>query len=172
MALKVRDVEQKLRLALDTNGYTEVSYFAVPGGFAMVTRLEQYEEDGTSKVPPDRWSVDVLPLRTFSLSDYIRALFQANPGYYRIIIFVVTPVPFVESSATVSRDEAMEWLRTGLNKLPASLGESPYTTQHTCTALVYEYMQATRGQEVKQTRPGHLSATDHLMKAKLLALLK
>ena len=90
----------------------------------MVTRLEQYEEDGTSKVPPDRWSVDVLPLRTFSLSDYIRALFQANPGYYRIIIFVVTPVPFVESSATVSRDEAMEWLRTGLNKLPASLNTS------------------------------------------------
>lgn len=81
------DVEARLASALRANGYVERSYYAVPDGFALVTRLEQIGSDGTSKPPPGRWSLSSRSASDFTLSDYVRALFTADPGYYRVIVF-------------------------------------------------------------------------------------
>ena len=120
--LRLRDVKRALQAALESCGYFEKSYYSVPSGFAMVTRLEQINHDGTSKKPPDRWAVEVQRLRKFSLKAYLKALFSANPGYYRIIVFAVT-TPFYQTEEIVSRKEAMEWLWSGLNELPDSIGQ-------------------------------------------------
>ena len=39
-------VDAELRAALNDAGYVDKSYFAVPDGFALVTRLEQIDDDG------------------------------------------------------------------------------------------------------------------------------
>ncbi len=133
------DVDRRLRTALERTGYYEKKYFSVPDGFALITRLEQINADGTSKPMPERWAVEVGPLTTFSLATYLRALFRANPGYFRILVFIVTPHLFPESTARVTRPEAMDWFRQGVETLPPAVGQREFSDQGTCTALVYEF---------------------------------
>jgi hypothetical protein len=163
----VGEVEKKIRDALDANGYAERSYYAVPEGFALVTRLEQILEDGRSKEAPERWATDIRPLRQFSLDAYLKALFTSNPGYYRVIVFIVTPNRFENSEQEVSRDEAMKWLRKGLAELPEDVGAGQYSRGYVCTALIYEFEQAARGSPAKQRVPSRLGAKDHLEMARI-----
>jgi len=88
------EVESRIVSALYAAGHTERSYYAIEGtldGFVLVTRLEQTKPDGTPKTGPDRWAKEVLPLRDFSLRAYLEALFKGNEGYFRVIVFIVTP---------------------------------------------------------------------------------
>ena len=166
--VSLKNIEQKLSATLDSCGYFEKSYYAVPGGFAIVTRLEQIDPDGRSKEIPDRWSVEVEPLRSFSLEAYLKALFTARCGYYRIIAFIVTPHPFSQSDITVSRDEAMDWVHEGWNKLPSSIGEREYLPKElSSTALIYEFEQPESGKKAELKTPGRLTGRDHLRKAKI-----
>ncbi|QDU09437.1 hypothetical protein [Gimesia aquarii] len=170
--LFVKDIDQKICDALTAQGYSERSYFAVPGGFALVTRLEQFDENGKSKAPPDRWVTDIRPMRGFSLGEYIRTLFTASPGYYRIIVFIVTPVLFDQTNQEVNRDEAMAWLRSGLNNLPDDVGAQEYSQSHVCTALIYEFKQPEKGTDAELSVPGRLSGMEHLTNAGLFEELK
>jgi hypothetical protein len=166
VALTNGQVEGKIRQALDAQGYVERSYYAVPEGFAIVTRLEQFEADGTSKQPPARWAASVGPLRKFSLGEYLAALFEATPGYYRVIVFIVTPIPFAQADAKVSQEQAARWLNSGANVLPRPVADCPYTPEHICTALIYEFQQPDRKERAKFVDSG-LPAREHLIKAKI-----
>ncbi|PIE33512.1 hypothetical protein CSA56_11340 [candidate division KSB3 bacterium] len=166
-------VSQSLETALDRTGYTERSYYAVPGGFALVTRLEQFHPDGSSKQPPDRWSVEVIPPKSFSLASYLKALFTAQEGHFRIITFIVTSSPFRQSSDDdISREDAMEWLSTGLRILPYSIGRIPYTERHYCVALIYEFEQATRNHEAQFKALSTLPGIEHLKQANIWDVLE
>jgi hypothetical protein len=85
----LRDVDNQLSKALEDAGYAEKSYYAVPDGFALASRLEQINPDGTPKPELERWTIKHRPLTKFSLSSYIRALFTSQPGYFRVIVFVI-----------------------------------------------------------------------------------
>lgn len=166
-------VSQNLETALDLTGYTERSYYAVPGGFALVTRLEQFNADGTSKQPPNRWSVKVMPPKIFSLSTYLKALFTAEEGHFRIIAFIVTSAPFRQNADTdIDRKEAMEWLSAGLRVLPYSIGRNPYTARHYCVALIYEFEQATRNHNADFKRLSTLPGVEHLKQAHIWDILE
>jgi hypothetical protein len=165
------DVDEKLRAAFRSCGYSEISYFSVPAGFAMVSRLEQINDDGTPKEIPDRWAKDVLPVDSFSLREILRALFTANPGYYRLIVFIVTPTPFSDVGAKVTREEAETWLHRGLNVLPPSIGKIEYTKETACTALIYEFEQPAAGKQAEIKLPGRLTGEIHLRKNNLLQAL-
>ncbi|MCP4261482.1 MAG: hypothetical protein GY774_28865 [Planctomycetes bacterium] len=162
--LRLRDADEALKAALESCGHFEKSYYRVPKGFAMVTRLEQINQDGTSKEPPDRWAAETQPLRKFSLSKYLTALFSANPGYYRIIVFAVTK-PFHQSDEIMNREEAMEWLRGGLNELPDSIGKIEYSEEHTCTALIYEFERPNPDEPAELKASSNLQGRTHLVKA-------
>src|SRR5579863_7649802 len=103
------DIDARLTAALQPKGYAERSYYSVPGGFALVTRLEQIYSDGRSMPPPARFSARLLPPSRFT--DYIRALFTADPGYYRVIVFIVTDQGFSEGAQGPSQGDADKWLR-------------------------------------------------------------
>jgi hypothetical protein len=166
------DVQERLEAALESAGYSEKSYFAVPSGFAIVTRLEQFSEEGASKDGAERWATEVAPLTEFSLGEYISALFRARPGYFRVIVFVVTPVAFSKADALVTRDEAIRWLNKGANKLPPNLTAKRYTDQYDCTALVYEFAKPSSVQSATLRVPGALSVKEHLVKAHLWQALE
>lgn len=166
----IRAVDSILSNTLEECGYMEKSYYAVPDGFALVTRLEQIYPDGTPKEEPERWNIEVSPLRSFSLKEYLRALFTANPGYFRVVVFIITPHPFTQTEAIVSRDEAMDWLRAGANRLPDSITRRKYSKEYTITALIYEF-EKPEFQEPALKIPGLLTGKDHLEKSGFLDAL-
>jgi hypothetical protein len=166
------DVAAALELAFRKAGYGERSFYGVPGGFAMASRIEQMNRDGTSlKDPADRWSLKVPPIRKFSFSAYMTALFRARPGYYRVIVFVVTSHPFSQSGAEITSDDAKRWLSSGLNALPDDIASRDYTSAYRCTALIYEFKR-TEGKHAEFVDPSEVTGQIHLEKAGLLAALK
>jgi hypothetical protein len=162
------DIDDRLTSALDAKGYFEKSYYQVPGGFAVVTRLEQIEADGRSKTVPERWSVDPPRLTNFSLDGY-SALFSASSGYYRIIVFIVTNVPFAQSDKRFSQQEASAWLHSGLNELPESIGLLHYPPDIACTVQIYEFMSTGKKDSAPAftLQPGRLDAHTHLLQSGL-----
>lgn len=154
-----------LRFTLESAGHYETSYYSVPDGFALVSRLEQIEEDGSPMPLPARWDTRVRNITRFSLGDYLRALFVAPPGYYRLVVFVVSPHPFAQSSQSISRDIAESWLRFGANALPTKLALQPYTEQYICTALIYEFEKFDTQKKPILRRPGRLDARTHIVKS-------
>jgi TolB-like protein len=154
-----------LRNAFVHAGHYEISYYSVPDGFAVVSRLEQIEVDGSPKPPPARWQKRVTQLELFSLKKYLQALFVAPPGYYRLIVFVVSPHQFSQSPSIISRDIAESWLRFGGNKLPEKLAQQPYTDQYVCTALIYEFEKSDKYEVALLIQPSRLDAKTHLMKS-------
>jgi hypothetical protein len=163
------DVERRLTAALDANEYSERSYYLVPDGFAIATRLEQINPDGTSKAGHQRWAAESGPLREFSLQAYLSALFSASQGYYRVIVFVVTSHPFSQADVAVTREDALAWVSKGLNTLPRAVADKPYSPEHSCSALIYEFEQPSKSKrhEAKMQIPGRLTAAVHLRKANL-----
>ena len=171
-SMTLRDVSNRIADALDQNGYYESSYFAVPGGFALVTRLESIESDGASKNGPDRWSLEVAPLRPFSLAEYLRRLLLGAPGYYRLFAFVVTPYRFSQSEAQVTVEQAERWMTAGLNDLPVDVANLRYTDDFETTALIYEFARPTENDEASLTRPGDLLGREHLERSGILSALQ
>jgi len=168
---KLADAVSALDLAFQKTGYGERSYYSVPDGFAMASRIEQINQDGTAKGPADRWSLEVPPMRKFSFSAYLTALFRARPGYYRVIVFVVTSKPFSQSNAKVTSEEAELWISSGLNALPDDIARGKYTSAHKCTALIYEFKRM-ETQPAKFVDPSEITGQIHLEKSGLLAALK
>ena len=163
------DIDNKLLEALEFSGYFEKSYFAIPDGFVIVTRLEQTYADGTPKEIPERWSVEpaTLSLKNFSLREYISKIFLAPKGYYRIIAFLVTPNPFTYSDATISREEANDWIVSGLNRLPDQISKKQFSAKYRVTVLVYEFVSDADEQDALKV-PGRLSGKTHLEKSRIL----
>ncbi|MBU4445015.1 hypothetical protein KJ656_08050 [bacterium] len=154
-----------LSIALECAGQYEISYYSVPNGFALVSRLEQIEEDGTPMESPKRWDANAKSLSIFSLADYFRALFVAPPGYYRLIVFVVSPLPFSKSPEQISKETAESWLQFGANALPIDLAFQLYTREFVCTALIYEFEKHDVEMEATLRRPGRLDGRTHIIKS-------
>ena len=160
----LRDVDSKITQALKQTGYYESSYYAVPKGFAIATRIEQIEEDGSPKKEPQRWSLESQPT-SFTLAAYLKALFFSTPGYYRVIVFVVTPYPLTQSPAETTPEEAKKWLSGGHNRLPESIGNMEFLQTYACTALIYEFERETESEEPRFRQPGRILGHTHLVKA-------
>lgn len=165
------DIDRKLIHALDSFGYFDISYYAVPDGFAMVSKMEQIKDDGTSKDPPDRWVTQPRGFRLLSPQDWVLSLLGAPVGRYRVIVFVVTPHPFTQREVDVTAEEVQDWLGAGLNTLPDQVGEIEYQTTYRCTALIYEFVRPSTG-EVRLVENGPLTARAHLDKSRLWEALE
>ena len=158
-------VDDRLTEALEQSGYFESSYFGVPGGFALVTRLEQIESDGTPKAGDERWSLGTRRLSEFSLAAYFRALFLADPGYYRVIALVVTPQPFSQSDDVVTSDQAEAWLAQGLDRVPPTVATLIFTEDFACTALIYEFERQSESDEAGIKYPSAIQGRTHLQRS-------
>jgi hypothetical protein len=156
-----------LRQALTFGGYWEGTYFSVPGGFALVARLERINLDGTPAQGEARFDTSYRPLQEFSVRSYLRALFLAPPGYYRVIAFVVSPVPFAATGAPITADTAGLWVEIGANALPQRLQDEMYSPNFNCTALIYEFEKRDAGSNPQERRPGRLPAEIHLSRSRL-----
>ncbi len=165
-------VDAILRTALKTAGHYEHSYYLVPGGFALVTRLEQIKEDGTPLGLPGRWNTRGISRSEFSLTNYFRWLFVAPPGYYRLIVFVVNPHPFSQSPDLISREEAESWLQFGANAIPVELAGQLYRREFVCTALIYEFEKHDTDKDPVLRLPGRLDGRTHIINSGIGRVLR
>lgn len=156
----------RLERAFDAAGYAERSYYRIPGGFALASRIEQIRGDATPVAPPERWVVATPPLRE-GLIDLVRALFNAPPGYYRVIVFTVTDQDFAASGPPPSSAEARRWMSGGAVRLPAEIGAQPYSERHYASALIYEFERRGDRAEADVLLPGNSPGRVHLERAGL-----
>jgi hypothetical protein len=168
---KVGDVADRLEKAFQQAGYGEKTWYAVPGGFALASRLEQFNPDGTPKGEPDRWSAQIKAPEIFGLKDVMRTLFTPQEGRYRIIVFIVTNQSFSAADEAVSAKEAGGWVQKGAFQLPQNIREVNYTPKHSCVALIYEFDQSTRDNPAVFKAPSELQGETHLKKAKIWSAL-
>jgi len=160
-AKQLKDVDLLLSKALESLHYGDKTYYLIPGGFALVSRIEQIDKKGDALPPPDRWSVETASMQQFSWREYIRRLFFTTPGYFRIIVFAVTDSSFAAKGQSISRDSAMSWLSRGLNKLQSQTADIPFTSATACTALIYEFKKPESGEPILDV-PGMLTGSDHM----------
>jgi len=149
-------------------GYWEYSFHRVDNGFALVTRLERINDDGSPMDSLQRYqrSTDAEP---FSLSSYIKHLFFAPQGYYRVIIFIVTDRMFAATGAPIKEKEATKLLHQGANVLPPEYKQMAFTEKHGIDVLIYEYLKGQQDRQVSLLLPGRLSPKMHFDKSGLTA---
>jgi hypothetical protein len=179
---------EKLGLAFDrlTNalrqaGIADWTTYAVgPDGFAVVARLECIDDNGRAKSGSARWCIDndgqVRTSRAPSVgsstsaplqfvSSYLARLFEASPGRYRVLVFVV-------SGRTIYRGPDAEprlmlhLARSGAADLPQAIRDViPLYNQH-CEVLIYEFFR--QAEDDAPTLVGSsVNAMEHLVGAGL-----
>jgi hypothetical protein len=154
---RFKDVADKLEFTFRSAGYGQTGYYAVPGGFALVSRLEQFRPDGLPVNDRSRWSEEVEIPDVFSL-EYLRALIKGKVGRYRVIVFAVSDDFFSqESGKKVGIEQARTIAIEGADRLPDDVGVLPYTDRHTCTALIYEF------EKLHADKPGEFKYNSTLM---------
>jgi hypothetical protein len=168
VAVNLEEVSLRLEGAFNHAGYSDKSWYAIPNGFALVSRIEQFSEDGTPVYGRYRWIADkVAPYEIPGWTAYIRALFRAKQGHYRVIAFAVTDKPFTQSGEQISQDQASAWQSEGVqNGLPSAIGRMRFTRNHTCTGLVYEFERATSDHPATFRRSS-ITGEEHLQKSKI-----
>lgn len=169
-ATNLKMADQVLDKALSKMGYYDKSYYTVPNGFAVATKLEQINKDASSKTEPDRWSAKPTA-NDLSFSDYLSALFFTQTGYFRVIVFVVTDKAFTSSGVAPSREQTLSWVSDGAQSLPKEIGEIPFTENFAVTALIYEYELPENSKKAALVVPGKFSGNEHLKKSKLFSEL-
>jgi len=162
-------IDSVLSDALLKCGYLEKSYYYVAHGFALVTQLEQINEDGTSKQNPERWSTR-LNNNLNDFRSYLKSLVHPPKGYFRVIVFLVTDVDLNAKNDVLDEKQAKDMVLGGNVALPASYRNLPFTNSHRITALIYEYKitQGIAPELVDNEPPGEL----HLEKAGIINALK
>jgi hypothetical protein len=166
----LQDVATRLEKAFNQAGYGEMSWYEVPDGFAMVSRLEQFSSDGTPLEGEDRFASEIAQPR--SLGERLRGLFIARQGHYRVITFIVTSVPIQQSNERLSRDRAMELVSTGADRLSEGIRNQVFSGNHRCTALIYEFEQRTPDHAAEFVTPSRLDGTVHLRRSGILTALE
>jgi hypothetical protein len=164
------DVDDILTAALSELGYDDRSYFEIPNGFALVTRIEQINEDGTPFALPARWSVTIKAYDSLNWGSYLKTLIFPPSGFFRIIVFAVTNKPFTSSHQKPTKAGAEGWLKVGFTELPASIGDKSFGPSYRCTALIYEFKKIEANEAEQIT--GSLTGIEHLKKSGLIPLVK
>jgi hypothetical protein len=168
---RLADVSGALELALIRARYPKWSYSSVPNGFALVAQMEQISSDGTPTPEPARWSTKMPAVGNMTLLQFIGALVNAQPGYYRVIVFIITNQPWARTAEPPTGIEADRWLTQGFLWLPESIGRLPYGTDYRTIALVYEFEKESQNTDAKSLVSGLTSADDHLRKAGISDIL-
>jgi len=166
----LQHVSNKIHAALDEGGYFDTSFYQFRnGGFALATKLEKINEDGSPVVGAERWTAVAGPRFDMTFTEYLKNLFISEPGYYRIIVFIVSAEAFNQSPDEVEQETAEAWVAAGANALHKDIAKAEYTDDHRCTALVYVF-------EKSKTAPSKfagswLQGRTHLEKSKLWSAL-
>ena len=163
-ALKLGDVSSQLIAALNQQGYVYRSFMSVPNGFAIVTQMEQYNADYTHRTDENRWNNAPIGTSFSGYLDYFLRLVMPSKAYFRTFVFIVTTDAITQNKEVVGKDKARDWYSQGINRLPKTVAELPYTEGVEVTALVYEFVVPDSNRQPKQNCPS-VNTQLHLQKS-------
>ncbi len=162
---------ERIENALKKSGYYEKSYYQIPNGYALVTRIEKMESNGAPAPEDERWNVNDKGTSSFDLFEYFKSLFLADEGHYRIIVFLVTSDNVQMTDRIMLMSEGEDFLSSGLNRLPPEFDAMPFTDSHYCTALIYEWHKIEH-EEAVFMEPSKFLGQYHLAKNKFVEYLE
>lgn len=161
----LENVNNRLVTLLGKCGYWQRSYFYVPGGFALVTPFEQYNQDGSKMSDTDRWK-DYPVVPNTDWVDRFKRFFTGYTGYFRIIVFIVTDKSFnLNTQSSINSKDAKAWGMAGFDSLPPEIGGNKFSTNHKVTAMVYEFQANSSTNDAKDVCPASLYPQKHFSKS-------
>jgi hypothetical protein len=164
--LNVQQVSDALRQRLSSAGYSDLGYYRVTNGFALATGMERVASDGRPFQGQKRWATDASGLASMSgslsLSSLIHSLVNADPGSYRMMVFVVTNRPVTNSGTDMKSDMAKVMVVNGASDLPQGFSQVPFDPDYRVTALIYEFSRTAVGKPAEFSRPSTRTAADQL----------
>jgi hypothetical protein len=172
---KYENVNAMILNALDETGYYAKKYYRTQGGgFAVVTKMEQFNKDGSSKQGAARWSMKPIRNETFSIAGYLESLFIPESGFFRVIVFVIDDNygGNTNQNTGFSREMALAWLNQGYTSLPTLIGDKPFGRQTKVNVLIYEFQVPESNRRFNFSKPSALDGRTHLKMAKILTYLK
>ncbi len=161
-------IDDQLRSALLAAGYDSFSYYGVPGGFALITRIEQIDNNGLTLSGQDRWSVEV---RARTLSDMFKALIFAPIGHFRIIAFIISSVPVTFDQYNAKLADIEKWSSSGSSRLPDDFRSNLFTDSHEVEVMIYEFSKSTNNAP-PVTIPGRWTTHIHLSHTKFIDYMR
>ncbi|SMO80021.1 hypothetical protein [Gracilimonas mengyeensis] len=176
------DVARRLMAALDEARFGDRSFYLprygseITDGFVLASQWEQTDKNGNPMPEPDRWAVKVTPSRDWSLSSILESLLGPNTGYFRVMVFFVTPNYIGQTDSLVNQETASDWTTEGAGFLPEEVGNELFASTNKayfCTVYIYEFVQKTPDEKPIQRMQadGGLPARVHMEKSMLWSSL-
>ena len=169
-SVSLETVKERLVIVLDSCGYFEKRFFGTPDnlGFAISTRLERINKQGFPKDPRFLVGRKKLDVTNFKLSEYLKELFFAKPGRYRIIMFLFSEyVEFEkgkpENNSKNIRDQVFDAGSPNLN-FQYSKKAVP-SNRYKLNVLVYEFEHSRKSGEVNFLVESAIQGRDHIKAA-------
>ncbi len=156
-------INQRLLPALDNAGYEYSFYCMKDSGVAVVTRIEKMNEDGSSDLK-NRY---VEGTESDKLWDYLKSLIKASPGFYRSIVFIISPNPIRQSTKGLSREASDSLFQNGTDRPYYEILSYPFSKRYECTALIYQYKKMNEVDDAVEISNAALPVIEQLSKAKI-----
>jgi hypothetical protein len=157
--------DRSIRLLRDAH-FPSWGFYAAPGGFAVIPRIEQIDDQsGEALAGNQRWAQPVQLASTNILSGILTV--QRPQGLYRVIVFVLTTDPRTGDEVTDPArllQLARRWGVSGALDLPQAMRGNAITPDQRLFALLYEFESAVGG-ATKVNSPGRWTLADHLKNA-------
>jgi hypothetical protein len=151
---------RRVSRALELAGFDKWSVYAFRDGFALVTRWERIEEDGSPA--KDRFATR-HPKRIrhdFDFDEHVQVLFNAANGDYRMFVFTVTGTdPALTADVHINGD------KVGAGRLPEEI-EMQSSAERSAEAHVYVFRQQ-GSTKAKALEGSPLDAASHLTHARI-----
>jgi hypothetical protein len=135
-------------------------------GFAVVTRLEQIEDNGQIKSGGARWALDLSPPTVGSFLDAVKLVLKGAPnGRYRVFLIVVSNDPVTQMASVPGADDWQDFLRKGAKAPFLRVMDATrvnYGSGGGWYCFVYEYQRSAIGGETQFVSASKLTAEEHL----------
>lgn len=162
-----------LRSELATAGYSDAVYLGVPGGFAIMTRIEQIDDLGAPLPGADRYSEAIAweAAPFWNLWELYLALIKAPEGYFRTLTLIVTDQPFSPSGQAADSATFENWWAEAVSALPVDVRATPFTDNHEVSVLVYRFTKSEHDAPPEFVNDRSLPVKEQLRHVRLSALM-
>ena len=167
----LKQVDDALSSHLAAAGYQDLGYYRVTNGFAIATRMERLEPDGHPFAGAQRWDTKaggLNKLANFSFASLMKSLVNADPGSYRVMVFVVTNRPVISSGPVMESEVATNLSANGASALPEDYSKAKFGTDYRATVLIYEFKRTSVGKPAKFSSPSIRTAAEQLQLANIM----
>jgi hypothetical protein len=124
--------------------------------------------DGTSKGNGERYLTETQS-EHFRIFDYLKSLLVAKPGYYRVIVFMISPYTIVQSNNQITKAQADSLFTAGADRPLARLLSYEFSANYGCSALIYQFVKPNEEDPAEELQPSPLTCRSHLEKAGIWA---